>query len=152
MTARQLKQQVIDDLRVELTDEFDRNFERKAFFTKRWKPRRNKRALGSLLHVTGTLRRSIKGVSTDSGVRFTSNVPYANVHNEGFHGMQHVRQTIRHNHKTGKAYTVRAHSRRTDIPERRFIGNSKEVEQIVRSVLDDNIKRFEQELARTLRK
>ncbi|MBR5898080.1 MAG: hypothetical protein IKZ14_01265 [Muribaculaceae bacterium] len=36
----QLKRNILNDMRVELADEFDRNFERKAFFTRKWKPRR----------------------------------------------------------------------------------------------------------------
>ena len=35
-----LFKRVLTDLKVELTEEFDRNFERKAFFTKRWKGRK----------------------------------------------------------------------------------------------------------------
>ena len=30
----QLKRNILNDMRVELADEFDRNFERKAFFTR----------------------------------------------------------------------------------------------------------------------
>lgn len=37
----QLKRNILSDMRVELKEEFDRNFERKAFFTRKWKPRRN---------------------------------------------------------------------------------------------------------------
>ena len=33
----QLKRNILNDMRVELADEFDRNFERKAFFTRKWK-------------------------------------------------------------------------------------------------------------------
>ncbi len=47
-----MKHRILQDLRVELTDEFDLNFERKAFFEGRWKPRRNE-GRGSLLLVTG---------------------------------------------------------------------------------------------------
>lgn len=58
MNANSLKKAIIADLRVELADEFDRNFQRKAFFSERWLPRRGKKARGSLLVVTGALRRS----------------------------------------------------------------------------------------------
>ncbi len=43
----QLKRNILSDMRVELAEEFDRNFERKAFFTRKWKPRRLNRR-GSL--------------------------------------------------------------------------------------------------------
>ena len=35
-----LKQKILNDLRVELSDEFDRNFQRKAFFDQSWPPRK----------------------------------------------------------------------------------------------------------------
>ncbi len=38
LDPKQLKRDILDGLRVELTDEFDRNFERKAFFSDKWKP------------------------------------------------------------------------------------------------------------------
>ena len=81
--AEQLKKNIIRDMRVELSEEFDKNFERKAFFTKKWKKRADPDAKGSLLLVTGTLRRSIKAEERPNGVRFSSAVPYAQIHNEG---------------------------------------------------------------------
>lgn len=71
LDPKTLKKNIIADLRVELAEEFDRNFERKAFFTEKWKKRRNPDANGSLLLVTGSLRRSIQASETADGVRFT---------------------------------------------------------------------------------
>ena len=34
-----LKADILEDMRVELSDEFDANFERKGFFSDKWKPR-----------------------------------------------------------------------------------------------------------------
>lgn len=75
---------LIRDLRVELLDEFDRNFERKAFFTTPWPGRRHGRK-GTLLNVRGGggLRGSLKGVEGESSVTFTSGLPHASIHNEG---------------------------------------------------------------------
>ena len=58
MTADKLKKDILDDMRVELSDEFDKNFERKAFFTDAWKARKDPKANGSLLVVSGRMRRS----------------------------------------------------------------------------------------------
>ena len=58
LDSQTLKKAIIADLRVELAEEFDRNFQRKAFFSERWLPRRGKKARGSLLVVSGALRRS----------------------------------------------------------------------------------------------
>ena len=39
MNSKDLLHRILSDMRVELTEEFDRNFERKAFFTDKWKKR-----------------------------------------------------------------------------------------------------------------
>ena len=142
--------QIVSDLRVELTDEFDRNFTRKAFFTQRWKPRKDPNARGSLLIVTAALRRSIKSQETANGVRFTSEVPYATVHNEGGKGQKHVRAHQRRT-PSGKVANVKAHTRRFDIPQRQFIGDSPEVRQIIQDVVSDNIRQFADGLAKSLK-
>ena len=73
------------DVRVELLDEFDKNFEREAFFNERWARRKHHddRSRGLLVR-TGTLRRSLRAEVTDRrSVRFFTDVPYARIHNEG---------------------------------------------------------------------
>lgn len=73
------------DVRVELKDEFDKNFEREAFFNERWARRKyhDDRSRGLLVR-TGTLRRSLRAEVTDRrSVRFFTDVPYAAIHNEG---------------------------------------------------------------------
>ena len=72
--GQKLEADILKDMRVELTDEFDKNFQRKAFFTDAWKPRKDKKALGSLLVVTGAMRRSIKSEVVNHGVRFSSSL------------------------------------------------------------------------------
>lgn len=71
------------DLRVELTEEFDRNFESKSFFGDNWKGRRDKTEKGSLLNVTGKLRRSIHSRISGNSLEYTSTEPYAEIHNSG---------------------------------------------------------------------
>lgn len=39
MNSKDLLHRILSDMRVELTEEFDKNFERKAFFTDKWKKR-----------------------------------------------------------------------------------------------------------------
>lgn len=84
--GKQLEANILKDMRVELADEFDKNFQRKAFFTDAWKPRKDPKALGSLLVVTGAMRRSIKSEVVGHGVRFSSSMPYTTIHNEGGKG------------------------------------------------------------------
>lgn len=98
LDPNRIRQRILQDMKVELSEEFDRNFERKAFFTEKWAARRpQKNPKGSLLLVTGTLRRSVQGRVEGDGVRFTSSVPYAAVHNEGGTVIQDVRVHQRRN-------------------------------------------------------
>lgn len=74
------------DIRVEVKEEFDRNFQRQAFFNEKWKRRRYKRdETRGILEAAGSLRRSIRAeiIEGNKGVAFTSSVPYARIHNEG---------------------------------------------------------------------
>lgn len=81
--ARTIKK-ILRDIQVELTDEFDRNFEREAFFSEAWERRRSPiRANGHLLVDSGTLRRSIRSEIKESSIVFKSDLPYAAIHNEG---------------------------------------------------------------------
>lgn len=77
----------LKDISVELGEEFDRNFEREAFFNEQWARRKfNNDESRGLLTREGTLRRSIKdgvSVTNHDSVVFSSSVPYAAIHNEG---------------------------------------------------------------------
>lgn len=151
MTADKLKKDILDDMRVELSDEFDKNFERKAFFTDAWKARKDPKANGSLLVVSGRMRRSIKGSVEGDGVRFTSDTNYATVHNEGGSGFVTVRQHQRKHYKTGKVYTVHSYQRRVNIPQRQFVGDGQRTQEIIRGVIDDNVKQFNASLSNFIR-
>ncbi len=163
----------LQDIRVELVDEFDRNFERKAFFSKGWQRRRSGyRSDKPLLIDTGNLRRSIAGESTDNSVVFTSNAPQAHIHNHGgditvtykmkayfWHkfkeangGFGHTKKGERRKDKRNVALSEEAQfyramalmkvGRKIRIPQRQFIGNSPEVEDAVREIVEENLQRF----------
>ncbi len=75
---------ILKDIRVELSDEFDKNFERQAFFSETWARRKSPtRPGGATLIDTGHLRQSIKSRSTADSITFYSTLPYAAIHNEG---------------------------------------------------------------------
>lgn len=74
---------LIKDIQVDLTQEFDRNFERKAFFNEKWKKTKFNYNNGSLLQRTGKLRGSITATIEGNSIQFKSNMPYAKIHNEG---------------------------------------------------------------------
>ena len=57
-----LLRKIMKDIRVELTEEFDLNFERKAFFDRKWTPLspNYQPTTGSMLIRTGALRRGLR--------------------------------------------------------------------------------------------
>lgn len=79
-----LRKRILRRIRIDLAQEFDRNFERQAFFSAAWQkcksPAKGNRAV---LVGSGALRRSIKSRSDDSSVEFYSDLPYAAIHNNG---------------------------------------------------------------------
>lgn len=76
--------QILRDIKVELSDEFDRNFERQAFFSEAWKRSRRAERRGSATLIdTGSLRKSIMSRSDATSITFYSSLPYAAIHNEG---------------------------------------------------------------------
>lgn len=151
LDTQQLKRKLLADMRVELSEEFDKNFERKAFFTDKWKKRANPNAKGTLLMVTGTMRRSIKSEVRGNGVRFSSAVPYASIHNEGGTGTKSVKAHTRRG-KKGKTHQVKAHMRTFKMPQRQFIGDGDRTKEIIKGVISDNLKDFNVQLTRVLKK
>jgi len=161
---------VLTDLKVELADEFDKNFERKAFFSQPWRQRRSGNR-GSLMMNTGRLRRSLRARVTNNAVVFTSDAPYASIHNEGgtikvtpkmkryfwakFYetsGKVKVNARTRTISRAAQKYSSEAEyykslalmrvGSKITIPERRFIGDAPEVQAAVKRVADKNIAEF----------
>lgn len=79
---QQLFNILLKDIKIELDDEFDRNFERKAFFTTAWKPAKIN-SIGSLMIRTGALRKSLRSQIIGNCIKWESSLPYANIHNQG---------------------------------------------------------------------
>ena len=83
-TIQDTFRRIIRDLRVELSDEWDKNFERQGFFTESWQRRKSPhRPGGATLVDTGALRRSIRVTASDWSITFSSDLPYSTIHNEG---------------------------------------------------------------------
>lgn len=76
--------QILRDIAVELSDEFDQNFQRQAFFSEAWQRRKSPtRPGGATLVDTGRLRQSVGSKSTADTITFFTTLPYAAIHNEG---------------------------------------------------------------------
>lgn len=80
---KELFKNIARDIRTELLDEFDRNFERKSFFDKPWKQTKMPNPRGSLMMRTGKLRKGNRATISGGNITFTNSQPYAGLHNEG---------------------------------------------------------------------
>lgn len=151
---------LLKDIRIELNDEFDRNFERKAFFNIAWKPAM-RNDTGSLMIRSGTLRKSIFGDNgmpvaqiQNASIVWRSNMPYADIHNSG--GTITVTAKMkrffwyRFRMATGgdnknlnaealywKAMALKKVGSRIVIPKRQFIGDHPQVRKYINIVADE---------------
>ncbi|MDE6346377.1 MAG: phage virion morphogenesis protein [Muribaculaceae bacterium] len=158
LDANKLKADILDDMRVELSDEFDRNFERKGFFSDKWKPRAHDSARGSLLMVSGAMRRSTQGQVSGDGVRFSSALPYTTLHNEGGKITVTAKmkryfwaQFMKTKDEAWRRMALMKVGKVINMPERRFIGDGPDTQRIIRDVIADNLQRFNLELTDFLR-
>lgn len=164
---------ILKDIRVELTDEFDLNFERQGFFSEAWQRRKSPtRPGGSILIDTGGLRKSIRSKSTDSSITFFSDLPYADIHNEGgeiavtakmkrFFWWKYYTTTgsfgrkkngeLRKDKRTVQLSTeaefwkfmaLMKVGKTIKIPRRQFLGHSPEVEQMVKEIIEENLTEY----------
>lgn len=131
---------VMKAIGVELKDEFDRNFERKGFFGKKWK----KSEHGMV--DTGDLRKSLKVEATDTTVTIYSDTEYAEIHNEG--GKIKVTAKMKkyfwaryaeRKEEKWKAMALKREGSEIEIPERRFVGDAPEVRKAVEDVMKEEI-------------
>ena len=171
---------ILRDIRVELTDEFDKNFDRGSFFTEAWSRRRSPIREGRATLVdTGNLRRSISSESSESGIRFYSALPYAGIHNDGgeikvtrrmksffWHKyyettgsfgrrkdgcLRRDKRTIRLSTEAEfwKCLALMQEGKTIEIPRRRFLGTSPEVEKAVRDIIEENLTEYFNEIKMT---
>jgi phage gpG-like protein len=173
---------IISDLRVDLTEEFDKNFERKAFFDKVWDGTKLPNRKGSLMMRTGKLRRSIRSKETANSLSWSSSLPYATLQNEGgevvvtermkrfFWAMFYKsngavsktkkgdsRNTARNKNLSAEAAMWRALAlqkvgAKMQIKQRQFIGDHPMVRQRIEKVVDLNMKEVEKEILKGLKR
>lgn len=136
------------------------NFKRQGWLDnglQRWAPRKKRGSRRTdnraILVKSGRLRRSIRATSvTDEQIIIGTDVPYAQVHNEGGTGEvtqnigAHTRKEHTRSGRKVQATTVRAHTRKRklNIPKRQFMGPSqalnKRVERLIKKEFDTVLK------------
>lgn len=164
---------ILSDLSIELKDEFDKNFERQAFFSEKWSRTKSPLRRGKhILADTGNLRSSIRAETSDKSVRFFTDLPYAEIHNDGGEivvtkrmkkffwwkystvvgglGRKKNGELRNNTHNRGlsnvaafyKAMALKPEGSTITIPRRRFIGYSKDVENVITEIVEDNLNEY----------
>lgn len=80
---KELVTNIIKDVEIDLSQAFDKNFQSKSFFNKKWAQTKHANSRGSLLLRTGRLRRSVNSNQRNGQINWSSNLPYASIHNDG---------------------------------------------------------------------
>lgn len=152
--SKDLLKNILSDVRVELLDEFTRNFERKAFFDEPW-TKRKRTGKGSLLMVTGRLRNSLHSAVSGHTLKFSSDCEYASIHNSGgvikvtpkmrkyfwFRYMQakNPEKTIPVKGSDAEFWSCMARAKKITIPQRQFIGNHPAIANVVKDIANERI-------------
>lgn len=150
---------VMNDLKVELTDEFMRNFDRKAFFDRPWAPlsKNYDPSEDSVLMRTGALRQSLHSRIDGTQLIYESSLKYAALQNEG----GTIRQDFVPSDKMRRWAWAKARERREQgdkpgeekfrrmalakrikrtiaVPARPFIGEHPRVREIAAAIVREN--------------
>lgn len=175
MEIKDFTKNILSDIRVDLTEEFDRNFERKGFFTNKWRGTNLPNRRGSLMMRTGNLRRSIKSKQTSNEISWSSSLPYASINNEGgeivvtdkmkrFFWAMYYKVSGAAKGKGERAQRLTAEAQqwknlalqkvgaKMKIEQRQFIGDHPIVRQRIEEVVDKNIKELQDHIYNQLKK
>lgn len=150
-----LLQKIMRDVKVELTEEFDLNFARKAFFDRKWAPLspHYQPTRGSMLLRTGALRRSLRSRIDGTRLIYSSSLPYAGIHNFGGTVRQEFVPTPKmrrwawarfresREEKFRRMALAKRIRRTIHIPARPFVGDHPRVRELIGEVVARRIRR-----------
>ena len=146
----------------EVLESIDQNFRSESFFGQAWEPRKVEKGNDgrAILVQTGRLRRSFKLENSGLTITIFTDVPYAEIHNEGgiISGTANVAEYTRNQYEmnevskpgskkekwkkeTTGSHTVRAHTREVNltIPQRQFMGEHPELDNRIKTLLVNEI-------------
>lgn len=179
MTAtQQLFQQLLITIATHATAIFDKSFQTKSFAGVKWRQRTPPtiKFPGAMMLNSGALRRSLKYSIDGNRITWTSNLPYAKMHNSGgyikvtpkmrrfFWAMYYqyakrvkrgkkgqVLKASKNNNEIAEFFKNMALKKlgsRIHIPARRFIGPCPEVRLKVQKIMDAFVKKLSDAIAR----
>lgn len=166
MDFKKFTDNLLQDIKVDLADEFDRNFERKAFFDEKWPATRFHNRIGSLMIRRGNLRNSINAKIEGDVIIFSSSLPYAAIHNQGgeiaitdkmkrYFWAKHLEA------KNAKAYTeaeqwktmaLKKIGSKITIQQRQFIGYHPKVKEIIEKSVNKNLQELNNLIKQNLKR
>lgn len=169
MDLNQFHKNLLNDTRIELTEEFDRNFERKAFFDIKWPNNKLINRRGSMMARSNNLRRGYRSRIEGEKIAFSNSMAYASIHNEGgeitvtakmkryfwamFYqstgGMKKTKSGKVSKNKENTALSIEAQQwkamalmpigKKIKIPERRVIGKHPRILEVIENVVNNNL-------------
>ena len=151
---------VMRDLKVELDDEFDRNFERKAFFDRPWAPLspNYNPSEGSMLMRTGALRRSLHSRIDGTRLIYGGTVRQDFVPSDKMRrwAWAKARERREQGDKPGeekfRRMALAKRIRRTiSVPARPFIGEHPRIREIAAEVVRENAEKTLEEAKRAFK-
>lgn len=178
---KKVVENITKEAAVNLTEEFDRNFQRKAFFDQKWPETKHNYRRGSLMMRTGKLRRSIIRNISGNEISWRSSVPYASIHNEGgeievtekmkkyFWAMYYKAAGAISKTSSGRVANTQRNKKLSEeaerwkymalmkvgtkmkIEERRFIGWHPDVDRAIHEVVSQNMIDYNEALKRKLK-
>lgn len=158
MDFKQFTDKTLKDIEIKATELFDRNFEQQGFFGSKWKQRKNDSDSGRGILMgrgSGRLRKGIRATKRSGNtITWQFDVPYAKIHNEG--GTIKTTQNVRPFNRTvkGKVQKVKSFSRKVNIkiPQRQFIGDHPQLRAAIETIVDRNVKKFNDDLLKNIKK
>lgn len=153
---------IAKDIAILAADEFDKNFDRQAFFNEKWKSSKyvqkenaemsrkaGKSRKRKILQKSGALRKSIRYVINGKTITFGSSVKYAQIHNEGgtfthpggtaFFKKGNKFIWISNRKAYGKKYP-RTKEHIIEIPKRQFVGEHPMLDKMIENEIINTIK------------
>ncbi|WP_264548012.1 hypothetical protein [Flavobacterium sp. N2820] len=175
MEIKDFTKNILSDIRVDLTEEFDRNFERKGFFTNKWRGTNLPNRRGSLMVRSGNLRRSIRSKQSSNDINWSSSLPYASINNDGgeievtekmkrFFWAMYYKASGASKGKGERAQRLSAEAQqwknlalqkvgaKMKIEQRQFIGDHPIVRQRVEDIVDLNVQEFKDYIFNQMKK
>lgn len=150
--------QMVKEVAVDFAAEFDENFRRKAFFDKSWK-KRFLQEKGSLMMMSGQLRRSLRKEVKGNTITFSSHLPYAEIHNEGGEIVVTEKMKRYFWYKFGatkllgyKYLAMKRVGSKIVIPQRQFVGYHKTLDKIVEERAQEFVERAMKEVEKAAKR